>query len=401
MSTPADGGPQTAGGVRPLFLTLLRSHVTARTRRRLAQVGSFVLAGALLWLALRGVDLAKVARALRTADYRWLAPLVGLMLVSHLLRAWRWLLLLRATDAPPASRPATLRGAFYSVMVGYMVNYAAPRLGEAARTANLSARTRRPFSGVFGTVVVERLLDTVVLAGALASTVFLLADQLGVLGERFLTPALEQVRAVPLRRLLAVGAGLLATGALAVWGLRRRAGWKNVWEARMRPVLASFKEGFLSLGRTGRPWALTVSTLGIWACYGLMAYLPLLVLGMARPYALSVWDGWCLMALGGIGIAVPSPGGIGSYHYITIQSLVWIFAVPKAPAASYAVLTHGAQLVVYVVVGFACLVAQGRTLDDLWSDLRRKDDERPAADGGPPEKNGNATENARQEAPAR
>lgn len=383
--------------------------MTARTRRRLAQVGSFVLAAVLLWLALRGVDLGKVARALRTADYRWLAPLAGLMLVSHLLRAWRWLLLLRATDAPPGSRPGTLRGAFYSVMIGYMINYAAPRLGEAARTANLAARTRRPFSGIFGTVVVERVLDTAVLAAALASTVFLLADQLGVLSERFLTPALGQLQAIPIGGVLAVGAGLLAAGALTVWGLRRRTGWKSVWNERVRPVLASFKDGVLSLGRTGRPWALTVSTAGIWVCYGLMSYLPLRILEMAGLYDLSLADGWCLMALGAIGIAVPSPGGTGSYHYITIQSLVWLFAVPEAPATAYAVLTHGAQLVVYVVVGFACLLAQGRTLDDLWSDLRERpggappsaDGGRRTEDGGPSRTNGNADKNAQQEASAR
>ena len=360
--------------------------MTARTRRRLAQGGSFLLAGVLLWLALRGVDLQTVWEALRTADYRWLAPLALLMLASHLLRAWRWVLLLRATDAPPKSRPATLRGAFYSVMIGYMVNYAAPRLGEAARTANLSARTRRPFSGVFGTVVVERLLDTAVLGLALVSTGLLLIDQLGVLNERFVTPALARLDAVPVSGLIVAGVGALAGGALVVWELRRRA----LWADYVRPTLRSFKSGLLSLGRTGRPWALTVSTAGIWVCYGLMAYLPLLILEMAGPYDLSLIDGWCLMALGAIGVAIPSPGGTGSYHYITIQSLVWLFAVPRAPAATYAVLTHGAQLVVYVIVGFACLLAQGRTLGDLWGDLRQRPGGEPPSDGGRPSPQGHS-----------
>ena len=343
--------------------------VNARTRRRLAQTGSFLLAGLLLYLALRGVDLDAVVQALRTADYRWLAPLAGLMLVSHLLRAWRWLLLLRATDAPPGHRPATLKGAFYSVMIGYMINYAAPRLGEAARTVNLSARTRRPFSGVFGTVVVERLLDTAVLGLVLTSTAFLLADQAAVLNERFVMPALTQAQAVPVGWLVVAGVLALAVGALAAWWLRQRA----LWADYVRPALRSFKSGLLSLARTGRPLALAISTAGIWICYGLMAYLPLLILEMAGPYDLSLLDGWCLMALGAIGVAIPSPGGTGSYHYITIQALVWLFAVPRAPAATYAVLTHGAQLVVYVVVGFACLLAQGRSLGDLWAGLRQKE----------------------------
>jgi hypothetical protein len=351
--------------------------VTARTRRRLAQIGSFLLAGLLLYLALRGVDFGAVGQALHTADYRWLWPLALLALVSHLLRSWRWLLLLRATEAPPGSRPATLKGSFYSVMIGYMINYAAPRLGEAARTANLSARTRRPFAGVFGTVVVERLLDTAVLVLALVSTAFLLADQTTVLNEQLVTPALEQARAVPVGGLLAAGVLALVVGWLLVRWLRGR----TLWADYVRPALRSFKSGLLSLGRTGRPWALTVSTVGIWVCYGLMAYLPLRILNMAGAYDLSLVDGWCLMALGAIGVAIPSPGGTGSYHYITIQSLVWLFAVPQAPAATYAVLTHGAQLVLYVIVGFGCLLAQGRTLGDLWRDLRQQSKGEPAQEG--------------------
>lgn len=74
------------------------------SRRRLFQIGSFVLAGGLLALALYGIDLTNIWEAFRQADYRWLPPLIVLVLGSNLLRAWRWQILI---EALPPRRSAT------------------------------------------------------------------------------------------------------------------------------------------------------------------------------------------------------------------------------------------------------------------------------------------------------
>ena len=70
------------------------------SRRRLFQIGSFVLAGGLLALALYGVDLTNILEAFREADYRYLLPLIALIIGSNLLRAWRWQILIEALPAP-------------------------------------------------------------------------------------------------------------------------------------------------------------------------------------------------------------------------------------------------------------------------------------------------------------
>lgn len=344
--------------------------MTPRLRSLLAQVGSFLLAGILLYLALRGVDLAAVGDALRRADYRWLAPLVGVVILSHVLRAWRWQVLLEALpdDAREADvQPVTLRLAFYSLMIGYMVNYAAPRLGEVARTANLATRTKRRFGAVFGTVVVERILDVVVLALALGSVFFILLDRTSVINDLFIAPVTAQLGRIP-----ALGLGLLALGVAAlVFFIYRKvvrqteAQGPTFWRRRVAPVLGSFKDGLMTLRHTRRPWTIVVSTVLMWACYVLMAHLPFVMLGMAAPYEITLLDTWAIMTLGAVGIVIPSPGGVGSYHYITIQTLVHLFAVDAEPAATYAVLSHAAQLVLYVAIGALSLVLQGTGLRAL------------------------------------
>ena len=125
------------------------------------------------------------------------------------------------------------------------------------------------------------------------------------------------------------------------------------------PVLVSFKSGLLTLRRTGRPFAFVASTVLMWACYAVMAHLPFVMLGMTDPYNLSLLDSWSVMVLGAIGVALPTPGGVGAYHFITKTTLVHLFAVAEDPALTYAVLTHAAQFVLYVAAGSICLILQG------------------------------------------
>ncbi|MEF8866009.1 MAG: lysylphosphatidylglycerol synthase transmembrane domain-containing protein [Salinibacter sp.] len=343
------------------------------SRRRWFQVGSFVLAGGLLALALYGVNLDNIWTAFREADYRWLLPLIVLVLGSNLLRAWRWQILVEALPRPEdqkedaARSPRMLEASFSSVMIGYMVNYVAPRMGEVARTANLSARTSYRFSSLFGTVVSERIFDTVVLGLALLSAVGLLFNRLDVLREQFVAPALLRLQSISLDGLVGgiLGVGLLLV--LATWGVRwlfrREGSWLGrLWAHTLKPAVVSFREGMATLVSSPRRGAITASTVGMWGGYLLMAYLPFRMLHLAEPYGIGILDAWALMAIGAIGILVPSPGGIGSYHYITEQALVHLYGVPSAEALTYAFLTHGAQLVFYVLAGLVAVVYQGTGL---------------------------------------
>jgi malate dehydrogenase len=335
-----------------------------------------VLAGALLGLALYGVDLASIWTAFLEADYRYLLPLLALILLSNLLRAWRWQILVDAL--PPPERPTAdglssgrmLEASFSSVMIGYMVNYAAPRMGEVARTANLSARSDHRFSSLFGTVVSERIFDTVVLGGALVSAMGLLVHRLDVLRTQFVVPAWSRLQSLPLGWVLGgLGAAVLVGGALVLgtrWFLQREDAWAaQLWRRRVKPSLLSFNAGLATLLRSPQRGAILVSTAAMWGGYLLMAYLPFRMLHLAAPYDIGLVDAWALMAIGALGILVPSPGGIGSYHYITEQALVHLYGVPAADALTYAVLTHGAQLIFYTLAGGTVVLYQGAGLRPL------------------------------------
>lgn len=343
--------------------------VTPSTKKFLLRSASFVLAGLLLYLALRGVELDRVWTALKQADYRWAIPAVLVTLGSHYLRAWRWQILLDTLPSTDTSedRRVSVNIAFGSLMIGYMVNYAAPRLGEIARSANLARREHLSFSSVLGTVAIERVLDILILAGAMTSVFLLLADDVWTIYDLFFAPAIAY--AAGMSPMWLVGGGVLLFGVIAFgfgyyWHRSRSEdGWlQRIWDEHLLPIAEHFTEGLQSLFRTGRPISIIVSSLGMWLGYVFMAYLPLLMLDMTGAYDLSLLDTWVIMVLGTLGVLIPVPGGTGSYHYITIQTMVYLFAVDQAAAATYAVLTHAGQMLIYVAVGMAVIIAEGSSL---------------------------------------
>jgi len=353
--------------------------VTAAVRRRLLQGASFVLAAGLLGLALYGVDMSRIVEAFRDADYWWLIPLTALVLGSNVCRAWRWNVLIDAL--PTTSNPTaglsgndasknTLEASFSSVMIGYMVNYVAPRMGEVARTANMAARTPFQFSSLFGTVVSERIFDTTVLGLALLSAIGLLIDRLGILRTQFFEPAWTQISTVSVEWVVG---GMLVLFLLTVASRRflqsldrEHSAVLRFWTNTVKPALTSFRRGMWTLLRSPRRAAILLSTAGMWGGYLLMAYIPFRMLDLAGPYGIGIGDAWAIMAIGALGILVPTPGGVGSYHYITEQALVHLYGVPSEEALTYAVLTHAAQFLFYTVVGVVALLYQGTGTEVLF-----------------------------------
>jgi glycosyltransferase 2 family protein len=117
---------------------------------------------AALWIAIRNVDLATVGQRLADADARYLLLALVAASAQVYLRTVRWQLLL---PMRPDGRRVAARRILPVLLIGYLGNVALPaRLGEVARTYLLSRREGLDSVAVFGTVVLERILDVAALA---------------------------------------------------------------------------------------------------------------------------------------------------------------------------------------------------------------------------------------------
>ncbi len=120
------------------------------------------LAAFFVWLSVKDMDSQKWAQlkdALDRADYWLLVPVLGLLLLSHWLRALRW----RQLIEPMGYEPSRIN-CFLGVMIGYFVNLGAPRVGEVVKCTILARYEKVPADKLVGTIVAERAFDVVCLA---------------------------------------------------------------------------------------------------------------------------------------------------------------------------------------------------------------------------------------------
>jgi len=126
--------------------------------RFLLTSSSILLAALLLYLALRGVDFARVWTVVSSARPALIAAGCCLGSIAYLMRSLRWRVLLN-TEAQLG-----LPAVFWANMAGYLGNNLLPaRAGELVRTVLISARFGLSRTFVLTTAFAERLVDSAVL----------------------------------------------------------------------------------------------------------------------------------------------------------------------------------------------------------------------------------------------
>jgi uncharacterized protein (TIRG00374 family) len=117
---------------------------------------------------------------------------------------------------------------------------------------------------------------------------------------------------------------------------------------RVEGFVHSFLDGFLFLTRPANFLLILVQSAAIWALYIAMMYVAFFAFNLQ---ALGIAAAVVVQTISSIGVAVPTPGGTGSYHAFTSQSLVKLFGVDPAAALSYATVTHAAGFISVSVWG--------------------------------------------------
>tara|TARA_B100000676_G_scaffold64401_1_gene63855 strand:- start:1017 stop:2048 length:1032 start_codon:yes stop_codon:yes gene_type:complete len=123
----------------------------------------------LLWWVLKGEDYRDIIEKISNANlwYLFLSIFVGTL--GYLIRALRWKLLLE-----PMRMETSLRARFASVSMGFAANNLFPaRIGEVVRAVSLGRLESISTSGVIGSMVVERFLDSVAVFSMLLIVVML------------------------------------------------------------------------------------------------------------------------------------------------------------------------------------------------------------------------------------
>lgn len=331
-------------------------------KRLIKIVLALSLGGVFLWLAFRNVNLSEVWAHAKNIDFGWLLPFAMVSLTSHFFRAERWRLLIEH-DKKELDRITLVSG----VLVGYLMNIVGPRLGEVSRPVYVAKKEGLSTSKLMGTIVLERIIDVVVMVFLMVVVSVYLISDMNLLRQIFGDEAIDFITNEPTIYTYigaAITIGLLALGGFLAWKLLLYIGKKievvQDWIDKAREALRMFKAGILSIKEVRHWWLFLIYTSFIWFCYTLMTYIPFWMFDMQETFNLDMLDALVITVISAIGIAIPSPGGIGTYHYFVKQSLLVLFAVPAVTGIAYATVTH-ASMVIFV----ACITPIALFVDKM------------------------------------
>ena len=309
------------------------------------------LAFVLLYFSFRDVEWADFMEGLKSCRWEFILLSMAAGSFAFWLRAVRWRKLLLPIDGS-----ITRMTAFNGINIGNISNFVFPRIGEFIRCGVITRRSepvspddpehkKASYDKVLGTVVLERSWELLVMLLLLAVVVVGGFNRFGgFFVEQIWTPMAQRLD-FSIWWIVAVLVLAGAAGCFALWRYRdTNPVFSKVWG-----IFRGILQGFASCLKLDRKWMFFAYTAFIWMTYWLMAASTV----WAAPFLseLDLIDALFLSLVGGLGFAVPVPGGIGAFHFIISLALSAIYGIPTELGIIYATLSHTSQAITQIFFG--------------------------------------------------
>jgi len=306
----------------------------------------FLLVGILLLiLAFSGQNLDKMLSDLRSAHFGWVFLSIITMLMAHVLRAYRWNLMIESLGHGKPS----LFNTFHAVIIGYLANLAFPRMGEISRCGVIHKTNGIPVVKLFGTVLAERLADLLML-GIIVSLAIIFQFQL-LSGFLFHNILIKLEGRTGDLTLLFFALILLILAVVFFFILMKQKKWGL--STRIFKFILGMKSGILSVKKMENKAGFLISSVSIWILYGLTTYYCFLALdvtsGLGFGAAISV------LVFSSLAMIAPIQGGIGAYHWMVSEGLT-VYGINKTDGLAYALLSHTSQTLIILFIGSLSLI---------------------------------------------
>ncbi len=309
------------------------------------------LGATLIWLALRKTtdeEFANIKTSFSNANYFWIVLSIVISGLSHYFRTLRWKILLD----PLGYKPKT-SNTFFSVMVGYLANFALPRLGEVTRCGLMTTYEKVPFTEGFGTVVTERALDVLCLIIIFFAALGIEFDRIsGIANDLIFDTVANKFNAFLQNQTLVMVAGIVfLLMAAAFFYFRKRI--RALISGKAKGFITGLWNGLLSVKNVNQPVAFIVHTVLIWIMYVLQVYV--CFFAFSETADLSIMVAVVIVVFGSLGV-IAVPGGTGAYQLIVIQILTTVYLIGKPVAFAFAWAVWTSQFVLIMTVGLISLL---------------------------------------------
>lgn len=299
----------------------------------------FVLGLGILWWMYRGTNWSDFGHyVLHEMNWWWMLLSLAFGILPQMARAWRWKMALEPLGEHPR-RTSCIDAIFMS----YAASLVIPRVGEVTRCGTLKSADGVSFTKSLGTVVTERLVDSLLML-LFTGIAFLLQLPMFL---RFLKETNTNIGDLLYRF---TGTGyivtficLLAALIAGFVAIRRFSFFK-----KGRDMLRDMWEGVLSLRKVRNlPLYLFYSVL-IWVGYFLHFYIAFFCFDFTAH--LSIGAAFLIFCVGTFAVLVPTPNGAGPWHF-AVKTMLVLYGVAETQAIMFALTVHTIQTALVVLLG--------------------------------------------------
>jgi glycosyltransferase 2 family protein len=288
----------------------------------------------------------KVISDFQTVDPWWMLLVLLFFNISNIARGLRWKMMLNSMGYTVRSG-----NAFFAVMIGYFANLGLPRAGEILRATTLAKYEKIRVEKVVGTIVLDRILD--VLSMTLILLLALVVEYETIW--KFINQSLskEDTSEAESSWLVWVLLSIAVLGFI-LFLLRNKLGGSKI-VLKIKSLLIGFTEGVKSIKKIDKPITFAIYTLLIWGMYFLMTWV--CFFAFEPTSHLSIKAGLIVFVFGTLGVLIPSPGGMGTFHAMAVIGLS-IYGISGNDAFSFAnILFFSVQIGCSVLLGIISIIA--------------------------------------------
>lgn len=309
----------------------------------------FCLGLGLLLLAFRNQDPSELFSELLKVEFIWVVISMIFGALAIVSRAIRWLNLIESLGYSSSKA-----NSIYAVAIGYLSNIAIPRAGEITRCTSLNQTEKVPIDKLFGTIILERIIDLLILIGIIGVTFILKFNYI----REFFLSAFNNFNQQELINIILIILCTIILLSLSFLAFKNQIKSFSIYD-RIRQFFIGFKDGVKSFSQVKNKFNFWAHTVFIWVMYFAMTYVCFFCIPATSQLSLS--DGLFIMVIGGIGMVIPTPGGFGSYH-LAVQSGLMLLGIREDTlhintdiGLLFATTVHSAQTLMTLVFGSVSL----------------------------------------------
>ena len=302
-----------------------------------------------LYIAFNDVDPKKLFYELKIVDFKLVITATILLLLSCVIRAYRWKLLIDSAENIKLSK------VFSATMVGYFGNgIFAFRLGELLKAYTVSRDQKIDTLEAFGTVIIERMLDVVMVL-----LIFTILVPRLPFDDQYIKMGVFTFLGISLLTII-----ILMVAVKYQWLIRldTLSLFSSDLGKRFLSYTTKLENGIKSLRRIKRPWEVILSSILIWGIY----FLETLILIKSCKLPLNAYDAGIILFLGSISFGIPAlPGSAGTYDASIKYVLMIMYGIASEEALNYAIVSHAVAYFPLTIIGFIFFLNGSYDLNEL------------------------------------